>query len=923
MNLFKPLSGLALAACAILPSMAQTSSNPLEIVPGEENYYDAGQTYSTVYYTYTAPEDQLVYLNGMRVYSVKSDNVSQSCATWYTNPGTLFPAKAGQTYLLDGQTSNETYVRFTVELSAWNPEQGLSQTDPILGKTDGPTYLPTQQEDGGWYAPYIPVYVKLTSPLNGKLAIGTTQSPQHLYLVKESGNEELNPQYTSDGGLYRVTVPVTENEDVLLQFEKSSPMAGFFSFSEIIPGTSMEDAYEGVIGENIIPAAAGTYWYSITSPTDLSDCFMVITSDVEGTLTGYSATGYSSFNCDRIYTRQSTYSNTKQYLKITKGETATDGTFNIEFEPYQPYDKYSTALEITPGETIETPAFPGNYFYNVNPPAEGAWFADITAEGEGQEYSFYFYKKPSEYTTLAYGKTIHWELLKGESYILKVNVPENANGITFKYELNEVQPGQTAANPLQAVLGLNEVPESMGIYYDYTPEESGWLCIERNGLADPHLTSSDNKAVTTYPINENSIRWEVTAGVTYLMTFSNVPADASFTLSYEPYAEGESSANPLPAVQGENILPIPAGKTWYAYEVETSGFFLMNTNVAYNNNNELCAYVNDIDGRRYGMTSSGGWGDQYYTELTVPVTEGDVVYILVKTVLPREDEWINIQNIAPQPGQTAGSAVEIELPDEVNYIELPETTYGSEYWLTFTLEETKKLTITMSGYCTAYLLKSDATTQIANVGYNYTENSYVVKPTTLEAGKYYFRIDSTSEQTSTWTFLQPEPGETMENPIVIPVTGDPTLYDFENKPSSMSFIWYSIQLNAGDFQMSCPTNWMVGNLRDANGNNLASMADISGSYSDIYGFSGGPVQIPEAGTYYLYFTTLSVNNINQGHATFTGTALQGGVNVETIGEDAAVEAEYYTLDGRRVNGQPQAGIYIVHRGEKTSKIVIR
>ncbi len=926
MNLSKQLTGLALVALTGLPLLAQSSDNPIPIIPGEENYVGNLSIYTYCYLTYTAPENQLVVLEGLQSYGLTVDGISAPYTTYSLDnvPQMAFRAEAGLTYLIDGYTNANDYVRFTPVITPCDMNTGLDSSNPIIAES-GLNYFPCQSSGGYWSTP-DPVYVTYTTPRAGKLVISMPSYISNLYIVNADGSTtDITPSYNSDTSSYRRTMVVEEDEVLNFKFYNSSPVVAFFTVEDIIPGTSMEDGFVGVVGENIIPAAAGTYWYTTSSPSEPYDQFMTVTSDAEGTIDVYSQNGVSMYDYPYIACRKGCSASTMRYIKITKpADTAEEEKFKIAYEVYQPYDEFDTAEEIQIGEDISTPEFAGTYYYAITAPEEGAWFADITPVGDPESYDFYIYKESMSWSYEKYGKTIHYELNPGERYVIKVNCTNDQRGMTFQVALNAVKAGETKNNPLQAVLGENDIQPGVEVFYAYTPDTNNWLYLEYNGVNVPYLQASNGNYVSTYDMSENSIRWEATAGVTYIMQFSNVPEGATFNLSEEPFGEGEDSSTAFEAVVGQNILPQAAGKTWFRFDVQNTGFFIMTTNLEYTSSNTICAYINEVDlDNRIPMGTSGGWYNTEYTRIKADVVEGDVVYILVQTSAPRVDNWIDITNDPAGPGATPSTAIEVVLEDDQAAFPLPTITTGEELWYTFTTDRNGNLSIITEYSTTGTLYKDDLMSVVANIGYIDYGIGYGFQNVYIPEGKYYLKMSANSknDQEITFTFTDPVPGQFMDTAIQIPVTGNPTNYDFVSMPMGFDSIWYSIQLGVGTFEMKCPTWWMTGSLRNSDNEYIDSILDHYGN--DNYGFNSGVVDITEAGTYYLLFTTLQVDNETEGHAVFSGTALIDGVNVAAIGEDADADAEYFTLDGRRVNGQPEAGMYIVRRGVKTSKIVIR
>ncbi len=919
-RLFKSLTAFAAAAVLTVPLAAQTQSSPLILDPNGENYYELGRTYGDVYYQYTAPANQLVILDGLRSFGVTEDSSGTSVSVLnasYTSPvsATVFYAESGKTYLIDGYTNDKKYVQFTPQITASDLNNGQDQSNPIIGSNEL-TYLPCTKDGTAWNADQIPIYVQYTPDMTGKMVFNFTTSV-NMWKVGEDGTLTKIDNTWTDAYTYRATQQVTEGEPILFKFTCANPLVAYTTIEEVYPGSSLEDAFQGVTGENILPAAAGTYWYSIPAPATQS--FMLVSSEAAGSMAICSATGgqlssYASLEC-----REEMSPSTPRFLKITKPEaTVSDETFTIIYESFQPYDKFETAEPISAGEEVTTPMYPGRYYYAITAPESGSWFIDINAVGEVEgDYTLTLYNKEVSWSWIKSGKTVHYEVSPGVEYVILVNCASTLHGMSFKAEFNEVQPGESPGNPLTAHLGVNQAQSGVEMYYTYTPEESQWIYLELDGLEAPTVTTGESSYIYPESVETNKIRWEGTADVAYLLRFDNVGADATFTISTVPFSAGEDASTALEATTGENILPEAAGKTWLKYVAGMDGFVEVSTNLVYDYNNTIYVYINEVSSsNRFSLDRKDYYSNEYGV-LKKPVSEGDVVYIFVKTPSVREDKWIKIENTMAAPGETPNNAFVIEFVDNVGTVTLPQI-YSGEVWYKFIIEEECKVSTTTGSYVAGTLYSSDATTSLGSIGWQSATYTYGLGPVIVTPGIYYVKYTSNyTEQDATWTISQLGVGESMSNAIAIPLTENPATYQFESKPTGTANVWYALQLHKGTLSMSCPTWNMMGYLKNAEGENIKEVTNMG---NDVFGFTD--VEIPEEGTYYLAFSVLSLWEEGDGLCTFTGTSFGPYVGVSALASDD-VEAEYYTLQGVKVSGKPAPGLYIVKRGDKTNKVIIK
>lgn len=932
---FKHLAATALAIAAVVPAMGQSVDSPLPVNTTGENYYDVGETYESVYYSYTSEVGQYVYFTGLRVnnitYQQGNTTTSVSYASWKTpyNTMTIFYAEAGTEYILTATTSTDTYIRFTFSSEEAPYNNGRDPENPIIAGAC--TYLPCGKTGTSFWDPTADCYANYTAPEGGKLVVTFYGGkPNEMYYsTLDQNNIKIEPSYTSATQNYRAAIQVEAGQVISFRFKNSSPVVGFFGIEEVIPGASMEDYFICADGANVIPAAAGNYWYTFMTPAYPSQSIVTVTSEATATMDFCGSGGSSIQLFNALHMRYSIPSDSRRYLIIHKSEaTATDETFNFEMTAPTAYDVIQTGPTIESGAETSTPDFGGTYYYSIEAPASGAWFLDMdfATDLQAAACDFYVYDNPTGYYK-SYGASIHMEAVNGTKYYIRVVVPYTMDGAAFTATFNAIQPGETASNPIAAEVGQNPMSNSRDLYYSYTPATNCWVNLSVTGASLPSVMES-GAMVTTLPVSDNTFRFEAEAGKTYVLNFKNVPAGASFNISEVPYAEGESYETAFEAELGSNVLPSAAGKTWYKYTATGSDFVIVTTTLPFSYSTTIAMYVNQVTSANrvtmdynYDYYLGNSW-----SQIKQPVAAGDICYILVETTTAREDgASITLTTEPIGPGMAASTAIPMNLEfneEGIATFAIPET--SSEIWYSFEIPIDALLSGDTASSLSAKVYSHDGTTEVGSLGWSGFTNQSVT------AGTFYLKVvyNYNAGNLLTLSYRIPGPGEGMSTAYEIPVTGDPTTYDFPyNGGYSGPTVWYSMDLNEGTLSMDCSA-WMIsGSVYDSNNNYMSSISEERAAFGvDHYGFVN--LTIPAAGRYYLRFTNLTPNGYMSdpnavATSIFTGSALDmPQVSVEEFEAEEAAP-EYYTLNGTRVNGRPEAGLYIVRRGAKVSKVIIR
>lgn len=911
---FMKLMGLAFAAVAPLAMSAQSVDNPLPLVAGENAYTPTSSGYTYVNYKYSPTEDVLVNMEGTAVYSINDNGTEGNI--WYSYDPvkrSMFWAQAGHEYTFSIGTYEEA-ISFDVTFTPKPYNSGQDKNNPLISEL-GENFYPCTKDGTGWMAPSLPLYSKFTAPRAGKLTLYGLSHPYDSYLIGNDGSRTELTFNSAEPRGYRCVLQVEEGEELMFEFNNGSPIVLTLTLEDSVPGSGPDEPFKTKTGANEIPAAAGTYWYTFSTPTGSDNIYVILTSECKypvEILVGGSQSLQGE--CDVIQLRESFGPGVTRLIKITKEEATADvESFNLKFETPQMYDSFNTAEPISASTVIDTPDFAGVYYYSIESPQTGAWFLDVDSqEGENENVNYYIYDSNNSYSYLAGGKTAHVEVQPSTRYIVKASVPTNVLGTSFSCTFNTIAAGQTAADPLPAVPGENEVPLWKEAYYKYTPEVAGWVVLECKGLVIYSVYENGNYVVCK-KYGENSARFEGTAGKTYVIRVDEIEADATLTISQQDYAPGETQDNPLEIGVGQVGIPNIAGKTWYKFTSDETGFINVETDMPYSYTSAVEVYVGEITNINcVSMSTIGSWGAYQYKPLKTGIKAGQSAYICVTSDEPGEGYQLNVYTSPAAPGETIATAIEIPFENGMNY---NFTRPDGMAWYSIELPE-GLFTLQSEDYFYMYLYNEAGTEQLANSSYK--NGNYGLWNAAVENKKYLLCLtNSYDDFSATLTVEEPGPGATPKTAILIENAGNPTIFEKDSQEYGES-LWYCMDLNAGTLKWNSPES--ISGSVYAEGDYSSAIESIGYIWSDpdsadeYYGFYG--LEIPAPGRYYFKITQCYFNT----QITITGTALETVEDsVETLGA-ANGEAEYYTLQGVKV-ANPERGIFIKVAGGKACKVV--
>lgn len=313
-------------------------------------------------------------------------------------------------------------------------------------------------------------------------------------------------------------------------------------------------------------------------------------------------------------------------------------------------------------------------------------------------------------------------LEKGKTYYFTINA-EAKGEVGFSLKLDKTEnlgAGLTTDKPVEIKLGATQVlgnpcyPEDSWddtkVYTTYKAEKDGQLQIK----TEQYVTSANvnGTAVSAETVNDKRVfKINTEAGKTYAINFTlGIP----FFVATSEVVEVKEGAIDMPYVmkEGENTIPAEAGKYFFTYKPEKTGYLNI-TSDAESAGNKLSIYKNKIHATN-GNNAVGQSADGSYNVRAEIESNYYTYYIVVdKTTATAKAETFNVKMESYQPGETAGTAIPVNVSETATAITLPGA--KGKYFYTFTVPANTKKLLTVESPAalnegtSAYVNTSDGT----------------------------------------------------------------------------------------------------------------------------------------------------------------------------------------------------------------------
>lgn len=756
----KKLLLLLLTAVCAVTAMAQSSEETALELQGGENPWTLDAPGGYAYWYYTPTENTLLTVSPSAGYiSVYTYDGEGDAATQVylrgVNPSQLtsiFSLESGRRYyVLAGGSDTGT---LTAEMTIGeNIGKGLSADDPMAIVVGEEAYMGSSIVAGS----NLTSYAEYTATEDGVLQLTLTTYVQ----VSVNGGAPTSAESVSSGEyVYKFTVENGQTYD--LTFTHYGPFILTAEVTHPVEGT-LDMPFTLVEGDNELPAEAGEYWYTFTN-----------TSTGYGVING--GTGLraqvkvynnkANIDYDQTYAEslpgsfdvrfELPYPGTTYYIWVNRGMSVDQpSTLTFAVEDYKQGEKEDNPILLESLPATETTSNAGGtYYYAVDVPAGEHKFLNVEALSEitNTATSVAVYVQGNSYNATSGNASVRAEVnggTSGQRYIIRWTSSESSP-IEFTASFEDIRQGDLISEPLDAVLGTNEIDADGTRYYKYTPTKNCKLVLAGTIEMAVSFSVYSYGYYTPVTASQTGAEYSLTAteGTEYYIQIDNAKAGDEFTLAEAEFEQGETRDNPVIVEDGKFTFGAETyGDYWLQYTADRAGKLVIESDVPYNYTERMQygrstdSYLSDMVMSSYdGSTSTTVYGAE------VSVAAGDVFLVNLKMAAPHEGCVITFTIRDFEAGESASTAIELQKDETVS---VPSVSRTAPMWYKVSLPEACNITITadnfISGYWYQGLESTTGSGEYMTFNYSYDEETYVTTYTFTKevaaAGDYYIMID--------------------------------------------------------------------------------------------------------------------------------------------------------------------------------------
>ena len=418
---------------------------------------------------------------------------------------------------------------------------------------------------------------------------------------------------------------------------------------------------------------------------------------------------------------------------------------------------YANPLQIQTGDNTCQASEPATYYWKFV--ADDNYIATIGQYGDSETpmVAIESNGRPSYINGVTASDYVSkiFALEKGKTYYFTINA-ETKGEIGFSLKLDKTEnlgAGLSTDKPVEIKVGTTQVlgnpcyPEDtyddVNVYTTYKAEKDGQLQIK----TEQYVSSAkvDGTAISAETVNGKRVfKINTKAGNTYAINFTlGIP----FFIATSEVVEVKEGAIDMPYVmkEGENTIPAEAGKYFFTYKPDKTGYLNI-TSDAKTAGNKVSIYRNKINATN-GNNAAGQSADGSY-DVRAELTSTYYTYYIVvdKTTATDKAETFNVKMEDYQPGETAGTAIPVNVSETATAITLPGA--KGKYFYTITVPaNTKKLltvesTAALSEGTSAYVNTSEG-----DYGATKMENQIIKRDVNSTREQKYYLVVTSNEAT--------------------------------------------------------------------------------------------------------------------------------------------------------------------------------
>lgn len=756
----KKLLLLLLTAVCAVTAMAQSSEETALELQGGENPWTLDAPGGYAYWYYTPTENTLLTVSPSAGYiSVYTYDGEGDAATQVylrgVNPSQLtsiFSLESGRRYYV--QAGGSDTGTLTAEIATGeNIGKGLSADDPMPIVVGEEAYMGSSIVAGS----NLTSYAEYTATEDGVLQLTLTTYVQ----VSVNGGAPTSAESVSSGEyVYKFTVENGQTYD--LTFTHYGPFILTAEMTHPVEG-SLDMPFALVEGDNELPAEAGEYWYTFTN-----------TSTGYGVINGGDGlraqvkvyNNKASIDYGQTYAESELgsfdvrfelpYPGTTYYISVNRGISVDQpSTLTFAVEDYKQGEREDNPIVLESLPATETTSNAGGtYYYAVDVPAGEHKFLNVEALSEitNTATSVAVYVQGNSYNATSGNASVRAEVnggTSGQRYIIRWTSSESSP-IEFTASFEDIRQGDLISEPLDAVLGTNEIDADGTRYYKYTPTKNCKLVLAGTIEMAVSFSVYSYGYYTPVTASQTGAEYSLTAteGTEYYIQIDNAKAGDEFTLAEAEFEQGETRDNPVIVEDGKFTFGSETyGDYWLQYTADRAGKLVIESDVPYNYTERMQygrstdSYLSDMVMSSYdGSTSTTVYGAE------VSVAAGDVFLVNLKMAAPHEGCVITFTIRDFEAGESASTAIELQ-KDET--LAVPSVSRTAPMWYKVSLPEACNITITadnfISGYWYQGLESTTGSGEYMTFNYSYDEETYVTTYTFTKevaaAGDYYIMID--------------------------------------------------------------------------------------------------------------------------------------------------------------------------------------
>lgn len=309
---------------------------------------------------------------------------------------------------------------------------------------------------------------------------------------------------------------------------------------------------------------------------------------------------------------------------------------------------------------------------------------------------------------------------KGKTYYFILNATGAVElGFTLKLEATKnVGKGLTKADPLEIKLGETQVignpayegTGSFNAYATYKAEKDGQLQIKTEQNA--YKATVNGTVISAVTENGKKVfKFKTEKGQVYNINFQLSIPVVIITSEVVDVKEG-SYDMPYVLKEGENTIPAEAGKYYFSYALSKKGYLKITSDEKIEGS-KLSVYRNQFNAKSETNAVVESAEGTFDVRTEIASIYGTYYIVVNKTTKTETPSTFNMQMEDYQPGETAGTAIPVNVSETATDITLPGA--KGKYFYTFTVPANTKKLLTvespaaLSEGTSAYVNTSDGT----------------------------------------------------------------------------------------------------------------------------------------------------------------------------------------------------------------------